>query len=687
MNLERLLRPRSVAIVGASTEPGSMGGFVLSNLLRFGYSGEIHLVSRTRKEINGKACLPSIDDLPLGIDAVVLVVPEIAILDAVSACVRRQAGSAVVFTSGFAETGDEGRRKQEALAAIARQGGVALNGPNCMGLTNYVHSVPLTFDPCDEPAQARGGIGLIAQSGALLTHLRLALRSKRVPLSYAISTGNEAVIGIEDFLDYLTEDEATRVITLFVEQVRRPAAFLELIHRARVRGKSVVLMHPGRTERARESSQSHTGAMAGSYAAMSAALRHEGVVHVGTLDELVDVSALLTRYPAATKGLAIITNSGAFKSVALDLCHELDIPISEFGPQTSATLREMLPAFATIDNPVDVTTATLSQPAIYGRAAEAVLSDPDVGALLLCAIAGPLAGQKDRFASLLPVIAQTPKPVLFVPFGDDAPLSTELMDSIHSARALLFRSADRALRALARLNIPAVPANATLAVAPATPPPGRGLIPEYRAKQYLAVAGIRIPEGALARNVEEARTIAERIGYPVVLKAQASTLVHKSDEGGVIIGISDGPALAEAWEQVQKRLHHRLEGVLVEKMAAPGLEMIVGVRRDPEWGPILMIGLGGIWTESLNDVRLLSAGADNSEILREIARLKGAALLEGARGTSALDVDSVANVATILGGLMWSIPELVEIEINPLRVYAAGQGVLALDALMNIASA
>jgi len=696
LNVDRLLRPHSVAIVGAAPEPGSIGGNVLANLERFAYSGEIHLVSRTRKEINGRKCVPVIDDLPRGIDAVVLVVPEAVLLDALAACVRREAGSAVVFASGFAETGEEGRRKQEKLAAIARDGGLILNGPNCMGVTNYVQPVSLTFDPCDEPAVTQSGAGLIGQSGGLITHIRLALRGKGVPLTCAISTGNEAVVGIEDFLAYLVEDEGTRVIMLFVEQVRRPPAFLELVRRARTRHKPVVLMHPGRTQRARESTQSHTGALAGSRAAMAAALRQEGVIQVDTLDELVDVSALLAKRPIPpASGLAILTNSGAFKGVALDFCEELGLDLPELGAPTRAALQAMLPSFAPIENPLDLTTATISEPAIYGRAAQAILDDPSVGALLLSVIAGPLGGQTARFASLLPVTAQARKLVAFAPFGDDAPLADELIGALRRNDTLLFRSADRAMRALARLDaygrtIRALEAARPPADVPALPLPGHGSIPEHRAKAYLSAAGIATPKGALAQHVAEAQAIAARIGYPVVLKGQASALTHKTDAGAVIAGVADAATLATQWEQLQRNLDRflpglLLEGVLVEEMVPPGLEMILGARRDPEWGPILMVGLGGIWTEALNDVRLLSANADESAILAEIRKLKGAGLFAGLRGSPRLNAGAVARTLFTLGGLMRATPELMEIEINPLRVYAEGQDVLALDAVISIA--
>jgi len=694
LGVERLLRPRSVAIVGAAPEPGSIGGNVLANLERFGYSGELHLVSRTRKEINGRACLASIDDLPLGVDAVVLVVPEAAILDAVAACIRRQVGAAIIFASGFAETGPEGLAKQDQLARMAREGGLILNGPNCVGVANYVDGIPLTFEPLSEPSAQQCGVGVIAQSGGMTTHLRLALRAKGVRVSYTVSTGNEAVTCAEDFLAYLVDDESTRVVTLFIEQFRRPRVFLELVRRASERKKPVVLMHPGRTQQGREAVVSHTGALAGSYAVMEAALQRESVILVSSLDELIDVSALAARWPLRPSGgLAILTGSGGFKAVALDSCEELSVELARFAPSTSESLKSMLPAFATVENPLDLTTATMSNPAIYGRAAQAVLDDPGVGALLMSVIPGALPGQMARFASLLPVLSQSSKPVVFAPFGDDAPLASELVDSLRAGEVPLFRSSDRALGALARLSGfgQAMRWPETVHAAGAAPVPplkGNGPIPEYRAKNYLRAAGIPTPDGALVSSINAALEAAARIGYPVVLKAQAAALPHKTDAGGVIAGISDASTLAGEWERLHSNISRfnsslELEGVLIEKQAPPGVEMIVGARRDPDWGPVLMVGLGGIWAEALQDVRLMSADAAEASIVGEIRKLKGAAVLVGWRGAAPLDIQSVATTLVTLGAILRCAPEVIEIEINPLRVYREGNGMLALDALMN----
>jgi len=687
----RLLRPRSVAIVGASPEPGSIGFNVLRNLLGAGYHGALYLVSRNRKEIDGRPCLPSIDDLPEGVDAVALVVPEAAVVDSVAACARRRAGSAVIFASGFAETGPEGRAKQDRLSAIARESGTVLLGPNCIGFRSFADGVALTFEPLPESVPSfQRGVAAIAQSGAMTSNMRLALLAKGVPITCAISTGNEASLGVEDFLADCLEREGNRVFALFIEQVRRPALFLDLARRARAQGKPIVLLHPGRTERARETAKSHTGAFAGDYAVMKVLLAHEGVVLVDTMDELFDTTALLARWPEPSAlPVGAISNSGAFRGIAADFCAEIGLELAKLTDATLAALKTMLPAYAAIDNPLDITTIGLAQPQVFGNTAQAILDDPGVGALVLAFIPGAREFQMVRCRSLLPAIEQATKPVAFSMFGDETPLTEEFPRTLKERGIPLFRSPDRALRAMAHVSAYGK-MRARRATAPASAAPGtriseRGVVPEYRAKEYLARLGVAIPKGALVRTTDEAAVLAARIGYPVALKAQASALMHKSDAGGVFIGLVDEPALRAGWEKLHANIARArpgliLEGVLVEAQASPGLEMIIGARRDPEWGPVLVLGLGGIWTEALHDVRLAPPALDEDALLEEIGRLKGAALFAGMRGAPPLDRRAVARVAALLGGAMRVNPELHDIEINPLVVYPAG--VVALDALM-----
>src|SRR5262245_10491545 len=382
--LERLMRPRSVAIVGASAEPGAIGGAVLGNLERCDYRGDIHLVSRRAKDINGRRCVAASDDLPEGVAAAVLVVPRQGVPEAVAACGRRRIGAAVVFASGFAEVDENGRAEQERLVATARAAGVRLLGPNCIGFTNFADGVALTFETVSPaPVTGRPAVGVVTQSGALAGALRIALAAKGLGVSHAVSTGNEADLTSEDFVAFLLDDPHTRAVALFVEQIRRPQTFLALAARARSLRKPIILLHPGKSARARASASTHTGALAGDYAVMSALLRHQAVLLVDTIDELIDAADLLPRATPPTGGAGIITNSGAIKGFTLDFADTIGLDIPPPSPATRAALQAALPAFASPDNPVDVTAQVIKDLGIWTRAANALVADPGIGSLAM----------------------------------------------------------------------------------------------------------------------------------------------------------------------------------------------------------------------------------------------------------------------------------------------------------------
>lgn len=690
--LTRLLRPRSVAIVGISPEPGSIGANALNNLLAIGFAGDIHLVSRSNRAIGERPCSASIDALPEGIDAAVLAVPRQATVEAVKACARRKIGAAIVFAAGFAEMDEAGRAEQEILARLAREAGMALCGPNCIGLLNVPGKVALTFEPLAPPQAGQGrAIGVVTQSGAMCSTLRLALLAKNLNLSCVVSTGNEAQLTTEDFLAFLVDDDATRVIVLFMEQVRDPQVFLALAARARENKKPIVLMHPGRSARAQLSARTHTGAMADNHAVMAALLKREAVVLVETLDELIDTAEILARFEKPPlKGTALMTNSGAFKGYALDLAETLGLDLPALSAPSAARIKQILPPFAAIENPVDVTAMSIRDATILGRTAAQLLADPAFGSLLISIVAGAPRFAMDKAAAVVAGIADLDKPVAVATMGDETPLPAEFSAALRARGLAFFRSPDRALRAMARATwygqaLTAAARRAPPLNLPPQPIAVDGALSEHQGKAVLALVGIAVPEGALARHAAEAGEIARRIGFPVALKAQAAALAHKSDAGGVDLAIADEAALARAWDGITTRIKKTrpdiaLEGMLVEAMAPPGLELVVGAHRDKAWGPFITVGLGGIWIEALGDLRLFAADLDRDGIIEELQNLKGAVLLSGYRGTPAADLDAVADCVLRLAALLHSDPRVTEIEINPLRVYA--KGALALDVLM-----
>lgn len=687
-----LLAPRSVAIVGASADPRSFGGFVLGNLERFGWQGALHLVSRSSAEIGGRPCVASVDALPAGIDVAVLAIPEAGVLDAVRGLAARGCQAAVLFASGYAETGEAGRARQQQLVEAA--GAMALVGPNCMGYTHFAEGLALTFEPLEPPAVRGGpGIAVIAQSGFMAATLRDAFVGRGLPLTHVFSTGNEASVGIEDVLAHSLADPATRAIALYAEQIRRPATFLALAAHARAAGKPIVLLMPGRSERAREAAASHTGALAGDHATATALLRREAVAVVDTLDELFDTTAVLLRHPVpGCGGTAFVTGSGAMKNIALDLADAVGLALPALGPATVDALVAKLPSFAVAENPLDYTTIGVRQPALIGEILQLIAADPAIGSLVLSIPVGPVMAQHDKAAHIVPALAALPKPAVLVLTGDNGPIEPFFVEAVRASGVPWFRSVDRALRALTRVAAygaaldragRATPAAAAVPIG--APAPANDLHAEWQGKRWLAALGIPVPAGALARSVDEAGQIARDIGYPVVLKAQASELPHKSDVGGVIVGIPDEAALHAAWACLMANLAtHRpglvLDGALVEAMGPRGLELVVGARRDADWGPVLLVGLGGVWIEALKDVRLIAADLAEDDIVAELQRLAAAPMLAGLRGAPGVDVRAIARVVATLGAQMRAHPDIAEIDINPLVAYP--DRVLALDALV-----
>ncbi len=694
IDISRLMRPRSIAIVGISPEPSSAGFLALQNLEDFGYRGSVHLVSRNQTNIGNRACVRAIDDLPDGVDAAMLFIPRIAIEDAVAACARRGVGGVVVFAAGFGEAGGEWQATQERIAATARAAGLALCGPNCLGIVDFVHGIPLTFArQIGRREQVSSGAVVIAQSGGLASIVRAALTAKGLAVTCTVSTGNEAVLGLEDYAAYLLEDPATKVVVAFAEQIRKPQRFLAMVARARELGKPVVLLLSGHSVAARDSAKSHTGALAGDYAVIEALLRHDCVLLVQSLEELFDVAELALRFPAPpSKGLAIVTDSGAIKGLALDYCETLGLDLPPLSPGLAATIQAELPDFVDASNPLDLTAQAITHPEMYERTIKPLLADDAYGSLLLAVI----IGEASDFAvakgkTCLKPLLGTPKPAIIGLLGDEVNVPASIITDARAAGIPFFRSPERALRALARLTTygrSVERARMRQAVAPIVPPPltGGGTLTEYASKRYIAKLGIQIPTGMLVGNLLDATEAAAAIGFPVALKLQAAALPHKSDVGAVLLGINDDTQLAHAWatlQQVGSRYPDlAIDGVLVEAMAPRGLEMIVGARRDPDWGPVTLIGLGGVWAEALHDVRVLPVDLDLDEISEEIGKLRGAPLLRGMRGEAARDVAALATIVQRIGSLLAAQPEIQEIDLNPVTVYDAGEGVLALDALI-----
>jgi len=692
--IERLLRPRSIAIIGASPTSGALGASVLANLQRAGYQGAIHLVNPRRSEIDGRSCVPSMADLPRDIDCAILAIPRAGVLEALQACGQQGIASAVIFSAGFAEDGEAGKAAQAEIAAIAKQYGMIVAGPNCLGMVNYVDNIPLTF--IDIPGRHLAhpkGIAIVSQSGAMAAVISVVLARRDVGISHFVSTGNEATSGVEDFVEHFLTAPTTSAIVMVVEQFRDPARFLGLAAQARAQAIPILLLHPGKSAAARKSAETHTGAMAGDDPLMRMKLAHAGVLIVDTLEELGDVAELTFRcgLPVAG-GTAVLAESGAFKALTLDFCEGIGLPLPEFQETTTAALREALPPFIQPSNPLDLTAHGLVEPDLYRRTLIPLLADASLAAVVLAIILTNEATSNLKMGPIIEALTalRPAKPIIFAGLDEGAVVEPRHIAALRDLGIPFFPSPERAFRALQRFTELGRPQPASRPAPRRTAEPlPFGVLPEYRSKQILTDWGIATPVGALATTIAEAEAIAGQIGYPVVLKAQSAALSHKSDAGGVVLNLADKTGLAAGWSQLHAsvaaaRPDITLDGVLVERMGKRGFELIIGAKRDPQWGAVLLAGAGGVLAEAFHDMRLLPPDLTEAAIAEELLKLKTAALLTGFRGAPALDITAAATIVAKIAALIEAHPEITEIDINPVVVYPHGEGAMALDALIYI---
>ncbi|UUR06857.1 acetate--CoA ligase family protein [Sphingomonas glaciei] len=690
-DLSRLITPRSVAIVGASPTLGALGNSVMRNLVRHGFSGDVHLINPKRDEIDRRPCLPSIEALPDGVDVAILAIPGPAVLPAVRALAERKAGGAIIFSAGFAEGGDEGLAAQAEVARIARDHDMIVLGPNCLGLVNYAAGVPLTF--IEAPVLDSAGkpqVAIVSQSGAMAVVLGTTLMAKDLGLTLSVSTGNEAASGVEDYVEHLLDDPSTQAIAMIVEQFRQPQRFLALATKARAMGKPIVLLHPGTSSAARESAATHTGAMAGDWQLMKTKVERAGAILVDSLEALGDVTELAVRAgKVRAGGTAVLTESGAFKALTLDLAEQIGLDLPQMGGATAQALRDAIPDFIPVSNPMDLTAQALVDPDLYRRTLVPLLADDAYAALVFGIIQTDPATASRKFPHITDAITslKPDKPVVFAGLDEGAEVPAEYVTDLRAAGVTYFPSPDRAFRALRHLTKAAARSDARSQAEPIALDVPSGVIPEYRAKQLLAPIGIPFPQGGFAASTKEAKAIAARVGYPIALKAQSAALSHKSDAGGVILSIVDDAGLEAAWTRLYGNVAKydrsiALDGGQVEAMGRRGVELIIGARNDADWGPVILVGFGGVTAELLHDVRLLPIDLPREAILAKLRALKQGPLLDGYRGSPALDVDAVAALIEKLGQVLAGTPSIREIDLNPVIVYPAGEGVVALDALI-----
>ncbi len=683
-----LLRPRSVAIIGAS-ERSRWSQMAFANLAE-GFAGALHLVNRRGGTVHGRPAAVSCAALGVPVDLGVVLVPGEAVIAAVRDLGRAGAGAAVILTSGFAETGPEGAALQRELAATARGLGIRLLGPNSLGFINFADAAAVWTTPVRPPSRAHG-VAIISQSGATAHFLATLAAQQDVGLSHVIATGNEADLDCAAFAHALVGHPAVRAIALFIETVRDPAGFLAALAAARAAAVPVVVLKVGASEVTARSALAHTGALVGDDRVFDGICRQHGAIRVRSIEDLLataDIAARLGVMPPG--GLGVVSNSGGICEIAADTAAAHGIALPALSEAAAAALRATIPGFATAHNPLDLTGAIT--PAQCGAAVAIVAADPAMAALLVPYYEVPTtpADVSERLTELHAALAHSlaAAPVAGFVVSYTATHLTALSRRIVADTGLPYLACglDRAMTGLALLaDWSERWRHARPAAARVRPEIAARPASEHAALACLAAAGVPVVPMTLARDAEAAVAAAAALGGRVVLKIASPEIAHKSDIGGVALDLEGAGQVRAAWQRVTEAARHAapaatIEGVLVAPMRAAGIELFVGVSRDAQWGPVLAVGLGGVWVEILQDVALCLLPVEAAEVRRMLAGLRGARLLAGSRFLPPADLDAVAAAVAGIGDAALGFgADLAALDVNPLWV--RGAQVEALDAL------
>ncbi|MEM0203238.1 MAG: acetate--CoA ligase family protein [Archaeoglobaceae archaeon] len=659
--------PNSVALVGASAKKGSVGNVILKNLKKFG--GKIYAVNPNHTEIEGVECFDSIKSLPEVVDLAIIATPARTVPEIVEECGRNGIKNVIVISAGFRETGSEGAILEERVAEIARKHGIRLLGPNCLGVINPEINLNATFS---EIMPRKGKIAFLSQSGAFILAVILWAQKAKFGFSKIVSMGNKAVLSEADFLRFFATDEKTDAIMLYVEGIRNGREFMEIARKV-AKEKPIIVMKAGKTESGAKAASSHTGSLAGSYEIYKTAFEQCGVVVAETVEELFDFSFALSRFRRAGR-VAIVTNSGGPGVMASDAVEINGLELANFKKETIEELRKILPPSANFYNPVDILGDADTERFI--RALDAVEMDENVGSIV--AILAPTAQIDYRKA--VDRVLTSKKPIFCCFMGLDELEEERLIESripnfFDPSRAVKVISAIERYSSFEFRDSSIVKFEVDKESADKFFESVKGKFVGVEGMKLLECYGIKVAPFGIAQNVEEALEIADRIGYPVVLKVVSPDIVHKSDIGALKLNVTRDKLETEFFEMLSKveRLlpNARIEGVMVQKMISGGREVILGMKKDPYFGNVLMFGLGGIYVEVFKDVSFKIAPLSREDAYDMIKKVKSYPLLRGVRGEKGVDIDAIAETILRFSQLGMDYP-ILEMEINPLKVFEDG---------------
>jgi acetyltransferase len=701
MDLSPLLKPQSIAIVGDFDDLSTIGGRLLKALVNHEYKGKIFPVNPEYKDVGGVLCYPSLTDIQSEIDAVLVAVPGGVVVRVVEEAAKKKVKAAVIYSSGFSELGEGGISKQEEIVKIAKKNNILICGPNCAGIVNFNDNIAMSFYQfLDLPQLIPGNIAFVSQSGPLGGGLINRAQDKGIGISHFISTGNEALLESSDYIEYLLEDSYTSVIILLIEGIKDAKKFLRVADLALKKKKPIVIMKLGRTSIGKKAAGFHTGAMAGSDVVYEAIFKGKGIIRVDEPDELFANASMLAKN-CLLRGnrIGIITSTGGGGVLLLDKLSEMGMAIPEISLKTDRELSKISAAFGLLKNPLYLPVQNFNDVLLFSKVLEIFSQDENLdGVIVVLSMVGGEQG-KEMASQIIKVGGSLEKPmVIWWVGGSLSALGIQMMEK---SSVPIFTSPNKCIKALVasfqyarlfecyngekaatisisqpdRKRIEAVLENS-----------GR-ILTEDLGKEILSVYGIPIPSEKLSRSFDEVKKIASEIGYPVVLKIISPQIAHKTEAGGLKLGIRNEEELSLAYSEIldnAKKYNPQAEikGVLVQEMVKPGKEVIVGMVQDPQFGPMIVFGLGGIFVEVLRDFSLRHAPLKERDAWEMIQEIKGYSVLKGIRGDPSCDLKAIHQVLISVSQLTMDFQDVISsIDINPLVVYPQGEGVKVLDCL------
>jgi acetate---CoA ligase (ADP-forming) len=686
-SLDSLFRPKSIAVIGASGTPTKIGGVPIAHLIRYGFGGPIYPINPQYETIQDLRAYKSVKQVGNEIDLAIVAVPAAVALQALTEAAEAKVKAVVLFTSGFAEVGEAGARVQQQIGELSRRSGMRILGPNCLGVMSGESAVYATFSPVAGTGIAKlGSIGLVSQSGAFGGFAYSLARERGLGLSHWVTTGNEVDVELADCLDWLVDDPATKVILAYMEGCRDGAKLLRALDKARTAKKPIVIMKVGRTALGAAAAASHTAALAGADSIYDAVFKQYGVWRANTIEEAFDVAyAVSVAGVARGKSIGMLTVSGGAGVMMADAAASLDLDAK---PLPDSAQKQILAriSFASAVNPVDVTGQITSDPEVMPLAYRLMLEDGGYDSMVVFQSAAGLSPRGPELVQqAVDMRAKYPDRVIAV----SSLFTPELHQKLDEGHVLAFADPARAVRAIAGLASYATlgASAAKSADLPKVVLPG-GTLSEAGALASLKAAGIPVMPHRVASNVADAIAAAEEFGFPVVAKIVSPDILHKTEIGGVALNLQTKEQVGKAFDDLMVRAktakpQAKIEGVLIAPMIKGGVECILGVQRDPVFGPVVMFGLGGILVEALRDVSFRLAPFDKVEAVRMIDSIKARAVLDGWRGAPATDIDALADALVALSRFAAAAGDKLEsIDINPFVAMPRGKGAMALDAVL-----